>query len=166
MAQRDFSADDEECEIINSKYLVYWPKSSQDSYNQKVSFPKVSLYGNLLIFHVFFSSTPSVLGTQRVKLTSHVKLIYWAIKMFDTLSSQINSSVLSPPKCHGITCVQLIRGAQGWDSSLGRSLPPWRRHWPTWRPSLLPHEAHFIGPAIGGNWILLFIYLYSYQLSW
>ena len=38
--------DDEECEIINSKYLVYWPKYSQDSYNQKVSFPKMSLYGN------------------------------------------------------------------------------------------------------------------------
>ena len=47
ISQRDFSDDDEECEIINSKYLVYWPKYSQDSYNQKVSFPKRSLYGHL-----------------------------------------------------------------------------------------------------------------------
>ena len=59
MAQRDFSADDEECEIINSKYLVYWAKYSQDSYNQKVSFPKMSLYGNLLIF-VFSFPQPQV----------------------------------------------------------------------------------------------------------
>ena len=122
MAQRGFSADDEECEIINSKYLVYWPKYSQDSYNQKVSFPKMSLFGNLLIFCVFFSSTPSVLRTQRVKLTSHVKLIYWAIKMFDTLSQQINSSVKRLPNVMGPHVLSSARELRAGTAPLGG---PW-----------------------------------------
>ena len=84
--------------------------------------------------------------------------------MFDTLSQQINllSSVLCPDMGSHVS-----KGRQGDNCSLGRSWDPWRR--PLAQPDV-PVCSHtkltLLDRRVGGNWILLFIYLSSYQLSW
>ena len=84
--------------------------------------------------------------------------------MFDTLSQQINllSSVLCPDMGSHVS-----KGRQGDNNSLGRSWDPWRR--PLAQPDV-PVCSHtkltLLDRRVGGNWILLFIYLSSYQLSW
>ena len=84
--------------------------------------------------------------------------------MFDTLSQQINFAVhvLCPDMGSHVS-----KGRQGDNCSLGRSWDPWRR--PLAQPDV-PVCSHtkltLLDRRVGGNWILLFIYLSSYQLSW
>ena len=116
----------------------------------------MSLYGNFSSHHVF---TPKCPGNTGEKLTSHVKLICWTIKMFDTWSQQINF-------CDGVhVCSNLQLGTEDTedteDSSPGRSLTPGAAPGNLSPSALTRRSLYWSSGSIRADWVLLFIYLYT-----